>query len=70
MAKPFSSSSMTTGLALAWGMSLASLLPGVDGNALVGVFAGAAVFVLHAPILRFALRMSYFALSLIAGYLT
>ena len=69
MADPFSSSSMATGLALACGVSLASLLPGIDGNALIGAFAGAAVFVLHAPSLRLALRMSYFALSMVAGYL-
>ncbi len=69
MAEPFSSSSIATGLALACGVSLASFFPGVDGNALVGAFAGAAVFVLHAPTLRLALRISYFALSIVAGYL-
>lgn len=69
MAEPFSSSSIATGLALACGVSLASLLPGIDGNALVGAFAGAAVFVLHAPTLRLVLRMSYFALSMVTGYL-
>ncbi len=69
MAEPLSSSSMATGLALACGVSLASLLPGIDGNALVGAFAGAAVFVLHATLLRVALRISYFALSMVAGYL-
>ncbi len=69
MAEPFSSSSMATSLTLACGVSLASLLPGIDGNALVGAFAGAAVFVLHKSRLRLPIRISYFGLSMVAGYL-
>ncbi|MGO4703826.1 putative holin [Dyella sp. 2RAB6] len=47
MAEPTTTSTTLAGLAAA-GVSVASLLPGMDGNAIVGAFAGAALMALHA----------------------
>ena len=53
---------------LAAGIGLASLLPGVDGNALVGAFAGATLFVVSAKALPLWLRLVYLGISLTMGY--
>ena len=57
-------------LALATGVSLASLMPGVDGNALVGAFAGATLFVVSAKNLPMWQRMVYLAISMAMGYVS
>lgn len=54
--------------ALAAGIGLASLLPGVDGNALVGAFAGATLFVVSAKNLPVWRRLVYLAISGAMGY--
>lgn len=54
--------------ALAAGIGLASLLPGVDGNALVGAFAGATLFVVSAKNLPVWRRLVYLAISGSMGY--
>lgn len=48
---------------------LATLLPGIDGNALIGAFAGAALFVTSARELSLPYRLMYLLISLIMGYL-
>ncbi|WP_421865102.1 putative holin [Motiliproteus sp.] len=53
----------------ATGLSLASILPGIDGNALIGSFAGATLFVMSAKELGAATRIGYLLISLIMGYL-
>lgn len=64
MAEPTS-----TTLGLAAGIGLAALLPGIDGNALVGAFAGAAFFVLSAKEHPILIRLAYMLISLVMGYL-
>lgn len=51
------------------GISLASVLPGIDGNALVGSFAGATLFVMSAKELNLISRLLYLLISLVVGYL-
>lgn len=50
------------------GVGLATLLPGIDGNALIGAFAGATVFVVSAKELTIFKRIAYMLASLIMGY--
>lgn len=66
MAEPTSLSSVAP---LAAGVGLAALLPGIDGNALVGAFAGATLFVVSAKSLPIWQRVVYLAISVVAGYL-
>ncbi|KAF1719810.1 putative holin [Pseudoxanthomonas wuyuanensis] len=66
MAEPTSTSSIAV---LATGIGLAALLPGIDGDALVGAFAGGTLFVVSAPSLGIWLRVIYLLVSVIAGYL-
>lgn len=68
MAEPTTTSTTLAGFAAA-GVSVASLLPGMDGNAIVGAFAGAALMALHARDLGIPKRLMYLAISWIAGYL-
>lgn len=68
MAEPFASGSTAAGVLVVSGFSAVSLLAGIDGNALVGAFAGAAVFVLRAQDMHMVRRLLYFAVSIIAGY--
>lgn len=56
-------------LTLAAGMGIASLLPGIDANALVGAFAGSTLFVVSAKSLPFWQRAVYLAIGVVAGYL-
>lgn len=65
MAEP---TSTTAGVAAIW-IGLAALLPGIDGNALIGAFAGATFFVLSAKEHPVLIRLAYMAISLIMGYL-
>ena len=65
MAEP----STTTLAALSAGIGFASLFPGIDGNALIGAFTGAALVVVTSKDLSIAKRFAYLVISLIAGYL-
>ena len=59
-----------TSLALvATGFSVAALFPGMDGNAVIGAFAGAALVALHARDVRAAVRAVYLGISWVMGYL-
>lgn len=64
MAEPIPS---TVAVATA-GIGLAALFPGVDGNALIGAFAGATLLVVSSKDLSLAKRAAYLVISLIAGY--
>lgn len=46
-----------------------SVLPGVNGDALIGAFAGAVVFALHAKDLPILKRIVYMVVSILLGYL-
>ena len=50
------------------GVTAASLMPGVDVNAVVGGFAGAMFFVVFAKDLTAFARLGYFIASWVAGY--
>lgn len=50
------------------GVGLASILPGVDGNALIGAFAGATLLVISSKDLKLPTRLVYLVISMIAGY--
>ncbi|MFM0284143.1 putative holin [Paraburkholderia sediminicola] len=65
MAEP----STTTLAAVSAGIGLASLFPGIDGNALIGAFTGAALVVVTSKDLSIATRLAYLLISLIAGYI-
>lgn len=52
------------------GIGLATLLPGIDGNALIGSFAGATLFVMSATEIGPVKRIIYLLISLIMGYIT
>jgi hypothetical protein len=65
MAEP---SSTTTAIVSA-GIGFASLFPGIDGNALIGAFAGAALLVVSSKDLSIGKRFAYLVISLVAGYL-
>ena len=51
------------------GLGLASLFPGIDGNALIGAFAGAVLVVVTSKDLGIGTRFAYLLISLVAGYL-
>lgn len=53
---------------IATGVGLASVLPGIDGDALIGAFAGGALFVVSAAKQPLLARLIYFPVSVIAGY--
>jgi hypothetical protein len=55
-------------VALSAALGLTSLIPDVDGNALIGAFAGAAVAALHAKQACPARRVVYALISLVMGY--
>lgn len=65
MAEPSTSAIVTV-----LGVGIASTLPQIDGNALIGSFAGAALFVMSAKELTSFYRLGYLVISLIAGYLS
>lgn len=50
-------------------VALASILPGVNGDALIGAFAGAVVFALHAKDVSIPKRIVYMIVSILLGYL-
>jgi hypothetical protein len=45
------------------------MLPGIDANAVVGAFCGAALFVISAKELGLLERLAYLAISFLIGYL-
>ncbi|GAB5098703.1 putative holin [Caballeronia sp. HLA56] len=59
----------TTALALSVAIGLASLAPGIDGNALVGSFTGAALVVVTSRDIGVIQRAAYMLISLVMGYL-
>lgn len=66
MAEP---TTTTTFAFAATGVGLATLVPGIDGNAIVGAFAGAALVALHARDVSMTSRGIYLLISWIVGYL-
>ncbi|WP_313253217.1 putative holin [Stenotrophomonas sp.] len=66
MTEPTSTGGM---LALATGVGLASLLPGIESDAFIGAFAGATLFVVSAKDLPIWKRLIYLAISVVAGYM-
>lgn len=66
MAEP-GTAALTTSTAA--GIGLASLFPGIDGNALIGAFAGATLFVISARELPHWMRALYLLISLVMGYI-
>lgn len=65
MAEP----STTSVFALASTGALASLLLGLDGNAVVGAFAGAVLMVMSSKDLRWSTRVAYLFISWVVGYM-
>ncbi|MET0322543.1 MAG: putative holin [Duganella sp.] len=65
MAEP----STTTTAIVYSGIGLASLAPGIDGNALIGAFAGAALLVVSSKDLSVGKRFAYLVISFVVGYL-
>jgi hypothetical protein len=67
MAEPTTTTAGLT-LAAALGISLAAALTGIDGNALVGAFAGATLFVISSRELGAWDRIAYLLISIVMGY--
>jgi hypothetical protein len=59
----------TTAAALSVAIGLSSLAPGIDGNALIGAFTGAALVVVTSKDLGIIKRIAYMLISLVMGYL-
>lgn len=59
----------TTAAALSAAIGLAGLAPGIDGNALIGAFTGAALVVVTSKDIGLAKRIAYMLISLVMGYL-
>lgn len=66
MAEP---STTTIAVVLASGVTLSSLLFGLDGNAVVGAFAGAVLMVMSSKDLRWHTRLIYLVISWVMGYI-
>jgi hypothetical protein len=64
MAEP----SSTASALLSVSVGVASFIPGIDGNALIGAFAGATLFVMSAKELGLFTRFIYLFISLLMGY--
>lgn len=62
-------SSATTAAAAMGAVAITSIMPGVNGDALIGAFAGAVVFALHAKDLTLTKRLIYMVVSILIGYL-
>ncbi|KAG0164252.1 Bombesin receptor-activated protein C6orf89 [Apophysomyces sp. BC1034] len=50
-------------------IGVASLTPGIDGDALIGAFAGAALVVVTSKNIGLLMRVAYLLISLVMGYL-
>lgn len=66
MAEP--TSGIGAAASTASGVLFGAMLPGVDGGALIGAFAGAAVFIMHNNELGVAKRLVYGLVSWLIGY--
>lgn len=64
MAEP----STTAAAILSTSVGLASFIPGIDGNALIGAFGGATLFVMASKELGVFTRFIYLFISLLMGY--
>ncbi|MGS0740431.1 putative holin [Glaciimonas sp. GG7] len=62
-------STATVLLTAATGIGVSSLFPGIDGNALIGAFAGAALVAISSKSLPLLQRLAYMVISLAIGYL-
>lgn len=62
-------SSVASAAALSGAVTLTALLPGVDGDALIGAFAGAVVFAMYTRDVAIIKRMVYMVVSFVVGYL-
>ena len=60
---------LATSTALGTATATTALLPGIDGNALVGAVAGAALFVTSSRDLPLVRRVIYLVISTVVGYL-
>ncbi|ALX10260.1 MAG: hypothetical protein IOC39_01875 [Burkholderia sp.] len=65
MAEP----NLTTAAMLSAAIGVAGLAPGIDGNALIGAFTGAALVVVTSQEIGVARRAAYLLISLVMGYL-
>lgn len=61
--------STSTALALGGGVTLSSLILGLDGNAAIGAFAGAVLMVMSSKDLRWYTRIAYLFISWLMGYI-
>ena len=61
--------SATTLVLAASSVGLATLVPGLDGNAIIGAFAGATLVALHSRDVSVPSRIVYLVISWIMGYL-
>lgn len=66
MAEPSTTTLVVTAAA---GIGLSSIFPGIDGNALIGAFAGATLVAISSKNLTVLLRLAYMIISLAVGYL-
>jgi hypothetical protein len=62
------SSTISAGLVFGT-VALSTLIPGVNGDALIGAFAGAVVFTLHTKDLIVIKRLVYLIVSFVIGYI-
>ncbi|MCF7694678.1 MULTISPECIES: putative holin [Mycetohabitans] len=60
---------LTTAAVLSIALGLASVMPGIDGNALIGAFTGAALVVVSSQDIGLLKRVAYLLISLVMGYL-
>ncbi|MFA1686561.1 putative holin [Achromobacter dolens] len=67
MGEPTSTTAAVSTVFLTTG--LATALPGVDGNALIGAFAGAVVMTLSSKETKITAKFCYALVSFVAGYL-
>jgi len=66
MAEPGTTSLIATAAA---GVGLSALFPGIDGNALIGAFAGATLMAISSKNIPIWQRLAYMVISLAVGYL-
>jgi hypothetical protein len=64
------SATLAVAATLATATAATTLIPGIDGNALVGAIAGGALFVTSARDLPLARRLAYLIVSAGAGYVS
>ncbi|MEB0138004.1 MULTISPECIES: putative holin [unclassified Undibacterium] len=67
MAEPHTTSFIVTATAASLGVS--TLFPGIDGNALIGAFAGSSLVAISSKNLPLLQRVAYMLISFAVGYL-